>query len=156
MRIAALLLCLTLASGCGRHEPAAREGLIPLTNPAALSLHDVARLADPPSGAHRVDCRGDARATAEGMARAEAGTFGTARAKLIAWGTRAAGRAGAGGSLWTLESEVTDPASGAVQIVQRDYLMAKDCAYWPVDQKVLEWRRGGSVGQPGEGRVLIQ
>lgn len=160
MRYAAFLVVFGLLAACDRNAGPAREGLTPLTAPTALDLRDVAYLADPPPGAHRVDCRGEASATARGMARAETATFGTGRAKLIAWGMRTVGRPGAGGSLWTLESEVTDPASGAVQIVQRDYLMGRPmdraCAFWPIAQKVLEWRRGGSVGRAGEGRVLIE
>ncbi|WP_338467759.1 hypothetical protein RXV95_04180 [Novosphingobium sp. ZN18A2] len=131
----------------------------PLTDPAALTLHDVAMLADPPAGAPRVDCSGKARDVAARLARAEAGSFGAQRAKLLLWGVQAVGHRDAGGRLWTLESEVTDPASGAVQIVQRDYLMATGsdggCAYWPLTQKVLEWRRNGSVRRAGEGKVLV-
>lgn len=153
---AAILALLLACTGCGGGSDAgaAKAGLQPLTDPAKLTLYDLALLADPPPGAHHADCRQSDAGVAGAIAAAEARSFAPARARLVAWGTRGLGGRRAG-RLWTLENEVTDPASGMVQLVQRDYLINKDCAYWPLAQKLLEWRRKGSVAKPGEGSVLI-
>lgn len=152
-RLPILFMLLGALAGCDARDPVARAGLTPLTDPRTLTLHDMAMLADPPPAMKRIGCDGEPAAIARRLAIAD--RYDGRAATLIAWGMRPVGWAKLGARLWTLESEVSDPAGGSVQIVQRDYLMARTCAWWAIGQKVLEWRDHGNAQRAGEGRVLI-